>query len=279
MAVATVQLGMSESALGKADRRGVSSSKELSAEWLRQRYHREGLTTAEIGRLAGFTKTTIQRRMRECGVELRSSGNPAADERLQDEEWFRTMYEDRGHSTAEIAEVCGCAEETAQDWKRKHGVESIGAYKSRGTGENNPNAKEWVTTECHTCGESLNLPIRRIERADVNFCSQACRIQYTINVVMVPGEDHPLYINGEGHDYGPNWPEIREAVIQRDGERCQGCGVSRDEYHMDLHAHHITPFRLFDSRERANRLDNLVALCATCHRQYEGVGVRPVFME
>ena len=269
---------MSESASGEADRRSVSSSKELSAEWLRKRYHCEGLTTAEIGRLAGFSKNTIQRRMRECDVELRSPGKRPSDERLHDEVWFREMYEERGHSTTKIAEMCGCAKETAQEWKRKHGVESIGKYKSRGTGENNPNAKQWVNTECHTCGEALSLPVRRIRRAEVNFCSQGCRVQYTINVVMTPGEDHPLYINGKGNDYGPNWPQIREATIQRDNERCQGCGVTREGYHMDLHVHHITPFRLFDSRERANRMDNLVTLCATCHRQYEGLGVRPVLV-
>ena len=270
---------MSKSACGMADKRNVSSSKELSEEWLRERYHKEGLTTAEIGRLTNFTKGTIQRRMRQCGVELRSSGKPAADKRLQDEQWFREMYEERGHSTTDIAKICGCARATVQDWKRKHGVKSIGKYKSRGSREDNPNAKEWRQIECHTCGKSKEIPVRQVERAEVNFCSQECRIEYTITEVMAPGEDHPLYINGEGHDYGPEWPRVREKVIQRDNSRCQGCGVKREDYHMDLHVHHITPFRKFKTYKEANKMTNLVTLCATCHRKYEGLGMRPVLVE
>lgn len=270
---------MSESASGEAVRRSVSSSKELSPEWLREKYHGENLSTKEIGELVGFSKKTIQRRMRECGVELRNPGKPAADERLQDEEWFREMYEEKGHSTADIAEICGCAKPTVQDWKEKHGVESITEYKARGSGEDNPNAGEWREIECHICGALREIPIRQVERAEVNFCSQECRIEYTTTEVMAPGEDHPLYINGEGHDYGPNWGEIREAAIERDGGRCQGCGITREQYHLDLDVHHIIPFRKFDSREEANKLSNLVALCRTCHREYEGLWMRPVLVQ
>ena len=270
---------MSKSASGEADRRSVSSSKELSAEWLRQRYHGDGLTLRQIGKCAGFSMQTIRRRMAECGVERRDSGKPAADKRLQSESWFREMYQERGYSSADIAEICGCSRPTAQKWKRKHGIESIGAYKSRGEGEANPNGGEWVTTECYICNSKIELPIRRVERAEANVCSEPCRSEYMQTVAMAPGKGHPLYINGGGNDYGPNWPEVREAAIQRDNERCQACGVTRDEYHMDLDVHHITPFRKFDSHEEANRPDNLVALCRACHRQYEGLGVRPVLVE
>jgi hypothetical protein len=75
--------------------------------------------------------------------------------------------------------------------------------------------------------------------------------------------------------YGEGWPERRKEVLSRDGHRCRWCGISHKE-HKDrddlfppgkgLHIHHVVPFRKFDNIERANRLENLIALCDSCHR-------------
>ena len=76
------------------------------------------------------------------------------------------------------------------------------------------------------------------------------------------------------NDYGPDWPRIRLAVRTRDGFRCQVCGVAESGREHDVH--HKIPFKAFTSaadREarlrRANRLDNLITLCQTHHRQAE----------
>jgi DEAD/DEAH box helicase domain-containing protein len=75
------------------------------------------------------------------------------------------------------------------------------------------------------------------------------------------------------NDYGPDWGSIRERVRQRDGHRCQVCGAL--EMNRQHEVHHKTPFRFFRDamgkiqRERANQLDNLVTLCAECHRKVE----------
>jgi len=271
---------MSESASGEAVSGTINTRKDLSEGWLREKYHGDGMDLQEIGELVGYSSSTIGTRMEELGIDRRNSGGrEVSDERLADPEWFREAYHERGMSVPDIAEECGVAKPSAQEWKLKHGIETNTEHKSRGVAEENPTSGEWRDTECYTCGVDLHLPKRRFDRADKNFCSEGCRIDYTINEVMVPGEDHPLYINGEGHDYGPEWPQIRERVIQRDDERCQGCGISREDYKEDLHAHHITPFRMFDDREKANALDNLVALCGSCHRKYEGLGIRPALVE
>ena len=94
------------------------------------------------------------------------------------------------------------------------------------------------------------------------------------------------------NDYGPDWPHIRLAVRTRDGFRCQVCGTPENGREHDVH--HKIPFRAF-LRERtstspeltlqgpgsasakytdlavqnANRLDNLITLCPTCHHQAE----------
>jgi DEAD/DEAH box helicase domain-containing protein len=89
------------------------------------------------------------------------------------------------------------------------------------------------------------------------------------------------------NNYGPEWPRIRDRVRARDDYRCQVCGAAEAGREHDVH--HKVPFRQFlhsrnsetpgipvlsqenlhSAMERANRLDNLVTLCRTCHRNAE----------
>ncbi len=73
--------------------------------------------------------------------------------------------------------------------------------------------------------------------------------------------------SNDPNDYGPNWLAQRERTRARDGYRCQSCGAP--EQGREHHVHHKTPFRAFPSYELANHLDNLVTLCANCHRRAE----------
>jgi DEAD/DEAH box helicase domain-containing protein len=76
-------------------------------------------------------------------------------------------------------------------------------------------------------------------------------------------------------DRGPNWEQQRNRARGRDGHRCRHCGVpERPERAHDVH--HIQPFRSFgyvrdknDHYLDANRLENLVTLCRSCHRRVE----------
>jgi len=77
------------------------------------------------------------------------------------------------------------------------------------------------------------------------------------------------------NDYGPNWPEQRDKARARDGYRCRTCGApERENQQHDVH--HIRPFREYgyipganEAYLIANRLDNLITLCPTCHRRAE----------
>lgn len=87
------------------------------------------------------------------------------------------------------------------------------------------------------------------------------------------------------NDYGPEWGATRDAVRERDGYRCQGCGTL--ELGGRQHdVHHKIPFRAFVADEVrreglpaalawrvANRLENLVTLCQSCHHRAEA-GIR-----
>jgi DEAD/DEAH box helicase domain-containing protein len=77
------------------------------------------------------------------------------------------------------------------------------------------------------------------------------------------------------NDYGPNWQEQRQKALARDNHRCRTCGATAQPG-QGLHVHHLRPFREYGyvsgrnrNYERANRLDNLLTLCASCHRRAE----------
>ncbi|MBK9924113.1 MAG: DEAD/DEAH box helicase [Anaerolineales bacterium] len=81
------------------------------------------------------------------------------------------------------------------------------------------------------------------------------------------------------NDYGPEWSKIREKVRTRDGFKCQVCGTPEAKKQHDVH--HKIPFRSFirsavgeglalqQATQQANRLDNLITLCPSCHKQAE----------
>jgi 5-methylcytosine-specific restriction endonuclease McrA len=54
-----------------------------------------------------------------------------------------------------------------------------------------------------------------------------------------------------------NYRTLRKQVLERDGWRCQSCGSLRN-----LEVHH----RKFRSRLGDDTVENLITLCADCHR-------------
>ena len=66
-----------------------------------------------------------------------------------------------------------------------------------------------------------------------------------------------------------------EGVLAGDGHRCRHCSApERPNRTHDVH--HIQPFRTFgyvrdrnENHLEANRLENLVTLCPSCHRRVE----------
>jgi len=69
------------------------------------------------------------------------------------------------------------------------------------------------------------------------------------------------------NDYGPGWAQIRDRVRARDQYTCQVCGLVETKRQHDVH--HKVPFRAFPSFVEANRLENLITLCPSCHGKAE----------
>lgn len=88
------------------------------------------------------------------------------------------------------------------------------------------------------------------------------------------GEEHWSWNGGsESVYYGANWAEQRDAARERDDHECQVCGHGGSDRALDVH--HIHPIRTYDTPEKANTLDNLITLCRSCHRRWEGIPLRP----
>jgi DEAD/DEAH box helicase domain-containing protein len=75
--------------------------------------------------------------------------------------------------------------------------------------------------------------------------------------------------SNDPNEYGANWPAQRDATRARDNYICQVCGALENGRPHDVH--HKQPFRSFTSFKEANRMENLITLCSSCHRRAETI--------
>jgi len=142
-------------------------------------------------------------------------------------------------------------------------------------GEQSPTWKERRTHTCDWCGGEIEK--RQSERSlEHDFCGLDCYGNWLTE--NNSGEDNPMWKGGYEPYYGSNWRKQRRRARERDNNECQACGVGEDE--TTLCVHHIKPFREFAAGdetdyEAANELENLVTLCRSCHKKYEGLPVVP----
>lgn len=153
-----------------------------------------------------------------------------------------------------------CSNECRADWQSD-------AFR----GENGPGWKgaksEYECKWCETVFEQYD------SQGGTIFCSQECYWEW-FRENAPTGPDHHSWKDGAHYDYGEGWNlQKRKQVLERDDYQCQECRMSQEE-HKDtlgnsLHVHHIVPYRIFDDNSEANRLENLVLLCAECHMEVE----------
>lgn len=136
---------------------------------------------------------------------------------------------------------------------------------------------------CAECGTQVSRTPSRLDRSNNHFCSTDCYHDWYSDNLHGPA--HPLWDpDKKTIPWGSNWNKKRLLALQRDGYKCRICGMTRDEhqdeYGADVHVHHLSPRREFwdgtsFNSDKANRLSNLVTLCAVHHRFYEYLPVRP----
>jgi 5-methylcytosine-specific restriction endonuclease McrA len=151
--------------------------------------------------------------------------------------------------------------------KLRTGLRPTNAFTSEQVaGSANPKWTESIALVCGGCDSHFShkpwLFRQNKSKNGLRFCTDLCRRTY------MRGENHPRYIGGPLTYRGQTWPVRRAAAIERDNGTCQDklCGVFVGD---SIPVHHIRPFRLFDNEDEANRLENLICYCQSCHMKHE----------
>lgn len=79
------------------------------------------------------------------------------------------------------------------------------------------------------------------------------------------GENNPHWKGGSELYQGPDLKQQQRLARRRDKGICCNCGKKEGGRKHDIH--HIVPFEVYglERYEEANRLENLMTLCITCH--------------
>ena len=110
---------------------------------------------------------------------------------------------------------------------------------------------------CPACGRTVLIPANKIARR--KYCDNACA-RRAVAPPVLHGKANGNWRGGQAYKYGPGWKEAKERVRERD-KVCQHCGKTPEENGRALDVHHINPHR----NSKDNSLENLVALCRSCH--------------
>lgn len=146
--------------------------------------------------------------------------------------------------------------------------------------EKSQRAKRYVNN-CIVCNNDF-ITIRVdyknefVPRLDTSTCGPECT-----SILMSKNkskENHPNWRGGSSEkDWrGDGWFALSEKVRERSGRICESCGKTEDEEGRRLSVNHIRPWHTFPPEEKdiANRIENLEALCMSCHRKKDAAWFR-----
>jgi ferredoxin len=137
--------------------------------------------------------------------------------------------------------------------------------------------------KCEFCGNDF-IPNKH-NYAWVKYCSQKCLNRAMSKQSIESGkkkinriryrEKHREQINKHDRDYinRETFSGNRQLALERDEFKCVMCGSEQN-----LHIHHKDETGIFsvgDKEKINNDLENLITLCASCHRKVHSIGKKP----
>lgn len=144
---------------------------------------------------------------------------------------------------------------------------------TKGYGVRCPRCNNIITTSAPdfklACKERMNKryenPAERIKQSEKTKVGvDISRLTHPERWIRPKGKDSHLYINGESlRGYIGFTETLKQEVRERDGYKCQLCGIDNDEhlliYDRSLACHHV------DYNKEHSTKDNLISLCVQCH--------------
>lgn len=241
-------------------------------ELVRLLYEEHDVSTTQMAEIFDCSSATTSTWLDKHDIETRRRYDRPSKVEL------RRLYHDKGLSASKIAHRLDVNATTVYRWLREAGIETkdISDYLNEKLKDEDLMRHLYVEEQlsvigiCREINSSLPLVKEWLLRHGIELRDRTEEIS---------GENHPHWKGGQS-PYGEGWTEQkRSQVLERDNHRCQSCGVRasdhQEEHGSGLHIHHIIPASEFSNPAERNDISNLVALCSSCHRKWEGIPVKP----
>lgn len=250
-------------------------------EWLRSAY--ENHSIQEMADMIDCSTATIHKYMNKYGVE-RPSKHHAKGGQHTDAEWLREKYHTEELSESEIAELSDVGKSTIHYWLERHNIERRSKSDSAKLRmEKNPElARKLIKSgtkalEKHGSNPKEEMTEREFEEFKTRLSND--RMGEDNPMAGRTGPDHPRWEPDKApHRFysSKKWEETRQEVLERDNHKCRVCGMTNEEHNerngKDLHVHHIHPISAGGGRFDT---ENLITLCNTDHKEWEGLYIAP----
>lgn len=230
------------------------------------------LSIPKIQELLDCSSATVSNWLSNHDIETRR--NYDRPSRLE----LKKLYVDKRRSGIQIANSLGVNRTTVYRWLREAGIQirepSENTHPALRNGEKMREMyvdnEETITEIANKLSASKNTVSKSLERFKIEKRDWRDEIS---------GPKNPFW-KGGSKPYGEGWTnQKRRMVLERDDSMCQSCGMSqdthRDETGQGLHIHHVIPASKFDNPRKRNDISNLIAMCSSCHRKWEGIPLKP----
>lgn len=247
-------------------------------------YHDKDLTQSEIGERFGVKKTTISKAMQDLNVPADDGADHIRNPNLWDEELVEELWYDETLRRADIAAELDCADTTLSRIRKRFDLPTREGILADELQQFDPWHKLDRPIVLYDLYHNRGMSYKEIgEVTDLEISG----VQYWMNKHGFESRErensgvsrHPLWVSDVGSvgDYGKDWISKRRECLKRDDKSCRKCGMTQrehvDVYNAGLDVHHITPLAAFDNPAEANELQNLIALCRSCHLKMEGIPI------
>lgn len=255
---------------------------ELSKELLKEMYVNQKMSSQAIGTELGVNRQTVINKLRLHGINVRPKRMPKPKKdlikkvpRYKNKEYFNQVYSEL-KSLGLVALKFNISIDTAYNWKRKHGIDTIPQISNKAKMKNRSDKpycdrdtllsmySQYSTPElaqmwnCHA--STIQKWLKRLDIPTRSYSEQwELKTKSGIRVFTPTGFDLQLYkeqIRQSDHMTKKALLFVKELV----GE-CQSCGYSEV---LDLH--HI------NENSKDNRPENHAILCPNCHAHIHRLG-------
>ena len=204
-------------------------------KWLDYNYNTLGLSTYEIAKQCGVDPKTIWTWLKKYDLNKRprtwNNKSNVEVNPYQDRDWLISQYVVAERSSRSIANDFGITDANILYWLKRHGIKRRTAREVR---------------DAYT--------YRKMQGADNPMFGKKGPLSSNWKGGTTP-ERQAFYQSDE-------WKSAVSKIWKRDLARCRRCGIERTT--MAHHIHHIKSFSTYP--DLRSDLDNLVLLCAECHR-------------